>query len=502
MSLGGTAAAPQAAGEGWIGARARQEDAFRIRQAPGFLHVVLCDGMGGHVGGQVASEIAVSAAMDALGAGEARDARSSAARLREALAEANRRIGRRLKEEPALKGMGCTLVAVEVVGDRLSWISVGDSPMWLHDGRDLYRLNADHSVRGKLESQVRQGVITAEDADRHPQRNALTSAVMGGPLDVYEEKSIVLEAGRRIILASDGIETLQQHEISAIARAHVAASGNVLRDALLRAVKDRGAPGQDNTTVAIIDAAGGRAPLLAGLSSKMGGVAGMSVAGGVLAACLALVVWAALPEAKVDARPPAASSPGSPPVAATPVRPPVTAPKARPQDRPDRGICRLESVTVDGLKSFCACMAAGGSGEALPPAQIEYQRFYDVYRQCIEDPFAPFPDALLLDLPKVPAPEPKPKAKTKPQPERIAPTKPAPGKGDAETPKAPLPRPAPPDAAADQGGEIPGPAAAPQPETTGPTPPETPRSASPPPEALDSVATPDAGATPPATAGD
>ena len=75
--------------------------------------------------------------------------------------------------------MGCTLLAVVLAQEGLYWISVGDSPLWLWRAGRLHRLNQDHAYRSILAHRVHEGEMSADDAARHPDRNALISAVTG-----------------------------------------------------------------------------------------------------------------------------------------------------------------------------------------------------------------------------------------------------------------------------------------------------------------------------------
>jgi protein phosphatase len=215
------------------GARPYQEDSWALRTlGDGALLAVLADGMGGHAGGATASRLAVGAFLMAM---------EGSASLREALDAANRAIGEAAQRDAALANMGSTLVGAVVTGDEVRWISVGDSPFYLATRGKLERLNADHSMVPQIEALVERGIITAEEAARHPGRHTLREAVMGQPLTLIDEGRRGLAAGDRLLVCSDGIETLGH---AAIARASV---GPVR--ALIDAVLAVGAPAQDNVTV-------------------------------------------------------------------------------------------------------------------------------------------------------------------------------------------------------------------------------------------------------------
>lgn len=215
------------------GARPYQEDSWALRTLPdGALLAVLADGMGGHAGGATASRLAVGAFLMAMENGSS---------LAHALDAANSAVGEAARREAALDNMGTTLVAMVVKGKEVRWISVGDSPFYLATRGRLERLNADHSMVPQIEALAERGIITAEEAAHHPGRHTLREAVMGHPLTLIDEGRRRLEPGDRLLVCSDGIETLAHAEIAREAPKPV--------QALIHAVLAAGAPGQDNVTV-------------------------------------------------------------------------------------------------------------------------------------------------------------------------------------------------------------------------------------------------------------
>jgi serine/threonine protein phosphatase PrpC len=137
--------------------------------------------------------------------------------------------------------MGSTLVGVLVAGNTLSWISVGDSPLYLDTDGRLERVNADHSMAPQLDALARSGAISAREAANHPSRHSLGEAVMGQPLSLIDEGSRALPAAGRLLVCSDGVQTLEDADIAAWA------SGSVER--LIGAVLSVRDPHQDNVTV-------------------------------------------------------------------------------------------------------------------------------------------------------------------------------------------------------------------------------------------------------------
>ena len=246
---------PRYAADQIIGGRSEQQDAFAIHdeaRAEGLpqthLLLVLADGMGGHTGGAIASSTAVEAFVEGYRQAEG----PVISRLREGLESANRALDDRIRESPELDDMGCTLVGAVITEAGVEWISVGDSPMWLVEDNALRRLNADHSMKPVLASMVELGELTAEEAADDGRRHMLRSAVMGGEIELIDESDAPVPLDRcRLVLASDGLETLSESDIAALAgdSAHDSPGGCV--DALLTAVSERAVPRQDNATVIV-----------------------------------------------------------------------------------------------------------------------------------------------------------------------------------------------------------------------------------------------------------
>lgn len=209
--------------------------------------VVVADGMGGHAAGDVASGLAVREFMDAYGV----EGRPSD-RLRAALENANRALGEAIAGNPALQGMGTTLVAAAVTSNGLEWISVGDSALLLYrDGR-LKRLNQDHSMRPVIAA-LRE---VDPDAANGMSPNQLRSALVGSDIAQIDASTMpeLLVPGDIVLVATDGMETLDDLEVAATIADHCADGPEAVRDALLAAVADRRTPTQDNATIAVIEA--------------------------------------------------------------------------------------------------------------------------------------------------------------------------------------------------------------------------------------------------------
>jgi protein phosphatase len=230
------------------GARNYQEDAAVVRPHAGGLAAVLADGMGGHAGGAVASEVASTHFLDAFAAA----AGDESSRLDEALDLANAALADRAAGRPELRGMGCTLIGASFGPASLDWISVGDSPLYLVRGGGILRLNEDHSLAPEIDRLVALGRMSEDVARIDPRRHVLRSALMGGEIELVDrsQTALALQPGDVVILASDGIHSIPEAEIAHLAVA--AATPDAAAEALIAAVGAADDPHQDNTTVVVV----------------------------------------------------------------------------------------------------------------------------------------------------------------------------------------------------------------------------------------------------------
>ena len=241
------------------GARSGQEDAFQLWPADGVarpegesggLLAVLADGMGGHTGGAVAGQTACSTFAEVFAAA-ASPTTSAWSRHCNASNEA---LAKGVEENAALRGMGCTIVAAWMDTLGIRWASVGDSLLLLYRFPDVIRLNADHSLGSFLDEQARQNRISASEAKQHQNRNALRSALTGSKIDLVDLRSepLELQAGDWILIASDGICSLEGDEIADVVYNFRQSSPAEMADGLIAAVVRKNVAGQDNTTVVAI----------------------------------------------------------------------------------------------------------------------------------------------------------------------------------------------------------------------------------------------------------
>ncbi len=185
--------------------RDTNEDAFWADK--GLL--VVCDGMGGHQAGEVASAMAVNSIRS-----YPFQFQDSAAEVREAILKAHAEIAKAAAQDPAMHGMGTTVTMALCIdapdGAEVVVGHVGDSRCYAYVNGELCRITNDHSVVGEL---TRQGTISPEEAVLHPQRHVLSQALGIGEVEV-EVHRVFLPSGARILLCSDGLtDVLSDAEI-------------------------------------------------------------------------------------------------------------------------------------------------------------------------------------------------------------------------------------------------------------------------------------------------
>lgn len=213
----------------------------------------VADGMGGHAAGEVASQIAIEALGEAVDGDRlgrnAADTEETARRLEAAFLEGNRRICESVLTREEWRGMGTTIVALVALDDRVVVGHVGDSRAYrLRDGQ-LQRLTNDHSW---VSEQVRLGLLTDDEAKRHPMRNIITRALGNRDeleVDTTEEP---IHPGDVFLLCSDGLNSmLGDDEISELLTRHRNEPEKACQ-ALVDEANERG--GEDNVTVVVLSA--------------------------------------------------------------------------------------------------------------------------------------------------------------------------------------------------------------------------------------------------------
>ncbi|MHC4841253.1 MAG: Stp1/IreP family PP2C-type Ser/Thr phosphatase [Planctomycetota bacterium] len=185
--------------------RKNNEDACITVDSAGLC--VVADGMGGHLGGEIASKLAIETVADPFSerANGSSDERKDAQLLSKCIQAANREIFRRGNSDPALKNMGTTVVATVFDKDYIVTANVGDSRIYRFRDSKLEQITEDHSWVGELR---KKNLISEEDARSHPLKNIITRALgmeAGVEVDVKWDKIL---AGDLYLLCTDGLTDL------------------------------------------------------------------------------------------------------------------------------------------------------------------------------------------------------------------------------------------------------------------------------------------------------
>src|SRR6266436_900717 len=206
--------------------------------------LVVCDGMGGHAAGQMASSIAVTTLTSVLA--EDGDEGPDLDRLKRACKQANTAVFEAARDNPEWSGMGSTMVVAAISGGEVGVLNVGDSPAYLFRNGFAKLISQDHSWPAE---QVRLGVIKPEEAANHPLKHRLTRAVgVWEQIQPFTDR-LKLEEGDAVVLCSDGVETagVSVEEMGRL----LLKDGNLDRGAerVIERCRELGAP--DNVTLAV-----------------------------------------------------------------------------------------------------------------------------------------------------------------------------------------------------------------------------------------------------------
>jgi PPM family protein phosphatase len=191
--------------------RKNNEDCYQIESALNLY--VLSDGMGGEAHGEVASNIAVQTVVTHCQQAENNratpifgepqpDVSERTNRLASAIHLANRKVFEMAEANPEKRGMGATIVAAWIDGQKLSLAHVGDSRAYLLRAGSLDQLTADHSL---VAEKVRVGILTPQEADASELQSVLTRAVGTRPTVQVDSDEQMLVVGDSLLLCSDGL---------------------------------------------------------------------------------------------------------------------------------------------------------------------------------------------------------------------------------------------------------------------------------------------------------
>ena len=213
---------------------------------------VVCDGMGGAAGGELASSIAVEAflatAREELSPPRNTNEHAIGVALRRAAAAANRAVVARAAWDTRYRGMGCTLVAARITGAGVTILNVGDSRAYLFRSGSVLQVTEDHSY---VAEQVRLGRMSEAQAEQSSLQSVITRAI-GADADVHPDVyTETLQPGDTLLLTSDGLTRhVRQEELSCIVTERSDEPLDELCQELIDRANQRG--GSDNITCLIL----------------------------------------------------------------------------------------------------------------------------------------------------------------------------------------------------------------------------------------------------------
>ncbi|WP_010147351.1 PP2C family protein-serine/threonine phosphatase [Serinicoccus profundi] len=252
-----------------LGSKSRNEDSAYA--GPELL--VLCDGMGGHAAGDVASSLVVGELVHLDG--ESHGADDALDILEHALEEANNRLADVMEVYPDSDGMGTTCIAMLRVDTKLAVANIGDSRAYLLRGGRLTQITTDHSFVQKL---LDEGRISKEEAQHHPQRSLVTRVFTGRPEDHPDLSLRELRQGDRVLICSDGLTDYVSTEVVTEILAEPGRTPGQAADALVHTALR--ASTRDNVTVVVADAVspgeGTSKPQVVGAASERRGTQPLS----------------------------------------------------------------------------------------------------------------------------------------------------------------------------------------------------------------------------------
>ncbi len=228
--------------------RESNQDAYAVGEFPDEVAwAVVCDGMGGVAGGNIASSLAVKVISDKINASYRENMRPASIKnmLDSAVVAANIEVYDMAYSKAELQGMGTTVVCVVVKDDCAYIAHAGDSRVYVYDGEKLTQVTTDHSV---VQNLIDQGKITKEEAEHHPNKNLITRALgVEKNIDIDFDE-VYLADNETLIICTDGLSNYVSDDemINEVSDGRYYA----FADRLVKRANDNG--GGDNVTVVAI----------------------------------------------------------------------------------------------------------------------------------------------------------------------------------------------------------------------------------------------------------
>ena len=211
--------------------------------------IAVADGMGGAVGGEVASKIAIKTLAERIEVLQSNelDDDSRVDILQGVISEIEESLLKEIKGKSELQGMGTTLTALAPLSEAIAMLHIGDSRAYRIRSGQITRLSHDHTVVQEL---IDQGKLSRSEAEEHPQRSMLTQALMGKNGKEFENYPIQVfpaENNDIYLIASDGLTAVVDEEL--IAKIVSTSDLEQAANNLIAATRDGGAP--DNVTIVL-----------------------------------------------------------------------------------------------------------------------------------------------------------------------------------------------------------------------------------------------------------
>lgn len=176
--------------------RNQNEDRFLIKELSELLILAVADGMGGSPGGEIAAQIVIDTFQDYKFS-----EKSIEKELKIALGKAEKQIHHKVNKNPELEGMGTTVTTAAIYQNKVFWIHVGDSRMYLLHHNKIKQITTDHTF---VQDLLNDGTLTPDQAETHPLRNVLDQCVGCDGMEP-DTGVFIIEQSDRLLLCSDGL---------------------------------------------------------------------------------------------------------------------------------------------------------------------------------------------------------------------------------------------------------------------------------------------------------
>lgn len=224
--------------------RTENEDSIGVFKTDNGILAIVCDGLGGNNAGEVASQLSVDTIYDNF---KGSDQPDYSERIRESYEKANKAVFEKSVSDSELEGMSTTAEVLFLKDDKVYWGHIGDSRIYMFRNNKLEQITKDHSFVQKL---IDDGVLSAEEAFLHPNRNIITKALGdGGPVEVDLNKiDINLDREYFFFVCTDGVTcTIENKELEEIFKL---SDIHIISRRITNVVEERGAP--DNFSFVIL----------------------------------------------------------------------------------------------------------------------------------------------------------------------------------------------------------------------------------------------------------